>query len=115
MMNLYVNLKEYNKVDLVASEMRQKDIRLDKYSYNILLSSCGAQGSVEKMEQVFEQMMESNIRPDWTTFSTMATTYTKLGQLEKAETCIKKVESRIKGQKAQSVHSWEYQMQGCYE
>ncbi|KAG5538765.1 hypothetical protein RHGRI_019348 [Rhododendron griersonianum] len=97
MMSLYVNLEEYDKVDLVASEMRQKNICLDIYSYNIWLSSCGAQGSIEKMEQVFETMMENSIRPDWSTFSTMAAIYIKLGHFEKAETCIKKGESRIKG------------------
>ncbi|KAL7203927.1 hypothetical protein ACSBR2_017062 [Camellia fascicularis] len=98
MMTLYMNLKEYDKVDSVVSEMREKNIPLDIYSFNIWLSSCGAQGSVEKMEQVFEQVkLERTINANWTTFSTMATMYIKLGQLEKAEDCLKKVEYRITG------------------
>ncbi|KAF8019561.1 hypothetical protein BT93_G0294 [Corymbia citriodora subsp. variegata] len=98
MMTLYMNLKDYGKVDALVSEMMEKNIQLDMYSYNILLSSRGAQGSVEGMEQVFEQMkLDSMINPNWTTFSTMATMYIKMGQLEKAEDCLKKVESRITG------------------
>ncbi|KAK0581277.1 hypothetical protein LWI29_011988 [Acer saccharum] len=98
MMTLYMNLKEFDKVDSMISEMIEKGVRLDIYSYNIWLSSCGAQGSVEKMEQVYEQMkMDRAINPNWTTFSTMATMYIKLGHIEKAEECLRRVESRITG------------------
>ncbi|KAJ0054069.1 hypothetical protein Pint_00066 [Pistacia integerrima] len=98
MMTLYMNLKEYDKIDLVVSEMMEKGVRLDVYSYNIWLSSCGSQGSGEKMEQVYEQMkMDRAINPNWTTFSTMATMYIKMGQFEKAEECLRRVESRITG------------------
>ncbi|XP_028808786.1 pentatricopeptide repeat-containing protein At1g02150 [Neltuma alba] len=98
MMTLYMNLKEYDKVDLMVSEMMEKNIQLDIYSYNIWLSSCGSQGSSEKMEQVFEQMVkDKSIIPNWTTFSTLATMYIKMDLLEKAEESLRKVESRIRG------------------
>lgn len=98
MMTLYLNLKEYDKVESVISEMREKNIYLDIYSYNIWISSCGYQGSVEKMEQVLELMKsDESINPNWSTFSTLATMYIKLGDMEKAESCLKKVESRITG------------------
>jgi pentatricopeptide repeat protein len=54
MMTLYMNLKDYDKVDMLVSEMKEKNIQLDIYTYNIWLSSCGSQGSIQKMEQVFE-------------------------------------------------------------
>ncbi|XP_050386891.1 pentatricopeptide repeat-containing protein At1g02150 [Argentina anserina] len=98
MMTLYMNLKEYEKVESIVSEMMEKTIQLDIYSYNIWLSSRGSQGSAERMEQVFEQMkLDRTINPNWTTFSTMATMYIKMGLFEKAEACLKKVESRITG------------------
>lgn len=98
MMTLYMSLKKYDKVDSMVSEMTEKSIPLDIYSYNIWLSSCGSQKSAEKMEQVFERMKtDININPNWTTFSTMATMYIKLGLFEKAEDCLKKVEGRITG------------------
>ncbi|KAJ7950750.1 putative Pentatricopeptide repeat-containing protein [Quillaja saponaria] len=105
MMTLYMNLKEYDKVDLMVSEMMEKNQQLDIYSYNIWLSSCGSQGSTNKMEQVFEQMKrDSTIIPNWTTFSTMATMYIKMGQFEKAEECLREVESRIKGRDRIAYH-----------
>jgi len=98
MMTLYMNINEYDKVDLMISEMNEKNIKLDIYSYNIWLSSCGLQGSADKMEQVFEQMKsDGSINPNWTTFSTMATMYIKMGKFEKAEDCLRRVESRITG------------------
>lgn len=98
MMTLYMNLKEYKKVDAMVSEMMDKNIQLDVYSYNIWLSCRGSQGSAEGMEQVFEQMkQDKSINPNWTTFSTMATMYIKMGQFQKAEECLRKVESRITG------------------
>ncbi|KAE8701916.1 Pentatricopeptide repeat-containing protein [Hibiscus syriacus] len=98
MMTLYMNLKEYDKVESMVSEMLVKNIRLDIYSYNIWLSSCGSQGSVERMERVYEQMKEDrSIIPNWTTFSTMATMYIKMGLPKKAEECLRNVESRITG------------------
>ncbi|CAJ1948964.1 unnamed protein product [Sphenostylis stenocarpa] len=98
MMTLYMNVKEYVKVDMLVSEMIEKQIQLDIYTYNIWLSSCGSQGSIEKMEKVFEQMeRDPTIIPNWSTFSTMASMYIKMDQTEKAEECLIKVENRIKG------------------
>ncbi|ESW06405.1 hypothetical protein PHAVU_010G045500 [Phaseolus vulgaris] len=98
MMTLYMNVKEYVKVDMLVSEMMEKKIQLDIYTYNIWLSSSGSQGSIEKMEQVFEQMeKDATIIPNWSTFSTMASMYIRMDQTEKAEECLRKVESRIKG------------------
>ena len=98
MMTLYMNLKEYEKVELMVSEMVEKNIQLDIYSYNIWLSCRGSQGSAERMEDVFEQLkLDKSVNPNWTTFSTMATMYIKMGQFDKAEECLRKVESRITG------------------
>lgn len=97
-MTLYMNLKQFDKVESVVSEMTEKKIRLDLYSYNIWLSCRGSQGSAEKMEQVLEQMkLDTSINPNWTTYSTLATLYIRLGQLEKAEECLKQIEGRITG------------------
>ncbi|XP_022943029.1 pentatricopeptide repeat-containing protein At1g02150 [Cucurbita moschata] len=98
MMTLYVNFKEYEKVESLVSEMIEKGIRLDIYSYNIWISSRGLQGSIEKMEEVYERMKQDRtINANWTTFSTMATMYIKTGMIEKAEECLRRVESRIVG------------------
>ncbi|KAL1809207.1 hypothetical protein ACET3Z_026197 [Daucus carota] len=105
MMTLYMNFKDHDKVYSVVSEMMEKQIPLDIYTYNIWLSSCGSQGSAEKMEQVFEQMkLDNTINPNWTTFSTMATMYIKMRQLEKAELYLRKLEGRITGRDRMPYH-----------
>lgn len=105
MMTLYTNLKDHGKIELLVSEMKEKAIPLDIYSYNIWLSSCGALGDLMKMEQVFEKMqLDDTINPNWTTFSTMATMYIKSGHFEKAEACLKKIESRMTGRDRMPYH-----------
>ncbi|XP_073291319.1 pentatricopeptide repeat-containing protein At1g02150 [Primulina huaijiensis] len=98
MMTLYMNQKDHEKIESLISEMLESKIALDIYSYNIWLTTRGSQGSPEEMEQVFEQMqLDPTINPNWTTFSTMATAYIKFNQFEKADDCLKKIESRITG------------------
>ncbi|KAL9245233.1 hypothetical protein vseg_018909 [Gypsophila vaccaria] len=98
MMTLYMKLYEFDQVDGLVSEMKAKRVPLDLYSYNIWLSACGSQGSVEGMERVFEEMGSNpTVVPNWTTFSTMASCYLKMGRLEKVEQCLRNLESRITG------------------
>ncbi|KAL8159342.1 hypothetical protein V2J09_000879 [Rumex salicifolius] len=98
MMTLYMKLKEYNKVDLLISELKQKNIPLDMYSYNIWLSARGSGDSAEKVEEVYEEMKQNDtVKPNWSTFGTLATFYIRLGMLEKAEECLKGLESKIMG------------------
>lgn len=79
-----------DQVEKLVSEMKQKRIRLDLYSYNIWLSARGSYGSAENMEQVFEEMkLEPTIVPNWTSFSTVASVYIKIGMFEKAESPLK--------------------------
>ncbi|CAN1823447.1 Pentatricopeptide repeat-containing protein At1g02150 [Linum perenne] len=105
MMTMYMNLKEYAKVDQLIFEMTKKNIQLDLYSYNIWLSCRGYEGSIEKMEQAFKQMkLDKNVTPNWTTYSTLATLYIQLGLNDKAEDCLKMVERRITGRDKMPYH-----------
>lgn len=105
MMTLYMSLKEYDKIEPLISEMKEKSISLDLYTYNIWLSSCGSEGSLEKMEQVFNRMqLDTTINPNWTTYSTMGTMYIKFGQLEKAIENLRKIESRMTGRDRMPYH-----------
>ncbi|KAL9234342.1 hypothetical protein vseg_009225 [Gypsophila vaccaria] len=96
MMTLYMKLKDFDKVEELISEMKQKRVPLDSYTYNIWMSARGSGGSAEAMEKVFEEMdLDPNIVSNWTTFSTMAAMYVKLRLPEKAEQCLRTLESRI--------------------
>ncbi|XP_051144856.1 pentatricopeptide repeat-containing protein At1g02150-like [Andrographis paniculata] len=105
MMTLYMKLKDHNKIELLVSEMKEKNVALDVCTYNIWMSSCGYQGSIAKMEQVYEQMKaDTTVRPIWTTFSTMATMYIKLGEIEKAAGYLRKIESMMTGRDREPYH-----------
>ncbi|KAL6569271.1 hypothetical protein OROMI_013785 [Orobanche minor] len=98
MMTLYMKLKDDEKVESLITEMMEKEIALDTYTYNIWLTSYGSKGFLEKMEHVFQQMeLDNTVNPSWATFSTMATAYIKWGHLEKAEDCLRKIESQAMG------------------
>lgn len=92
MMTLYMKFKENDKVNALVSEMKEKNIGLDLYSYNIWLS---AQSSIESMEEVYEEMkLDPLVEPSWTTFSTLTTMYMKLGgHLDKAQETLKLFET----------------------
>lgn len=98
MMTLYMHLKDYEKVDALVEEMKQRKVSMDLYSYNIWISSCGSRGSAEKMEEVYDEMKANrSINPNWSTHTTMATLYYKMGLSEKAVESLKRVESTIVG------------------
>ncbi|KZV37435.1 Tetratricopeptide repeat (TPR)-like superfamily protein isoform 1, partial [Dorcoceras hygrometricum] len=81
LLNVYAQARMRQKaesiiVESLVLEMKDKHIELDTYSYNIWLSSCGSQGSAEKMEQVFKEMqLDTATSSNRTTFSTTATVY----------------------------------------
>ncbi|XP_021755218.1 pentatricopeptide repeat-containing protein At1g02150-like [Chenopodium quinoa] len=105
MMTFYMKISEYDQVEKLVSEMKQRGIPLDLYSYNIWVSARGSYGSAEGMEQVFEEMkLEPTIVPNWTTYSTVAAVYIKLEMLEKAEQCLKDLETRITGRDRMPYH-----------
>ncbi|PWA80011.1 Pentatricopeptide repeat-containing protein [Artemisia annua] len=96
MLTLYMNLKDQEKVEALVSEMMQSNIDLDLYSYNIWISSRGSQGSIEKMEEAFEKLIfDESVNPNWTTHSTMATLYINNSRFDKAEDCLRKIETLI--------------------
>ena len=97
-MTLYMNLGEHDKVESIIKEMKERKIAMDIYSYNIWITTCAAKGDAVEMERVFEEMKSNgSINPNWTTYSTLATMYIRLGDIEKAEKCLKDAEIRVTG------------------
>ncbi|KAM0934573.1 putative tetratricopeptide-like helical domain superfamily [Dioscorea sansibarensis] len=98
MMTLYMNVGENEKIDMIIQEMRERSVPLDVYSYNIWITNCAAMENVEEMEWVFEQMAsDSSINANWTTYTTLASMYIKLGAKEKAFHYLKEAEIRMTG------------------
>lgn len=99
MMTLYTNIGEHKEIIALINEMKGKQIKLDTYSYNIWITACAALGDVDGMEQVLELMNhDPGVNATWTTYSTLATMYIKLGKVDKAEKYMKDAETRMVGQ-----------------
>ncbi|XP_065039247.1 pentatricopeptide repeat-containing protein At1g02150 [Musa acuminata AAA Group] len=98
MMTLYMNVEEHEKVGMLINEMKEKNVTFDIYTYNIWITNCASMEDVEEMERVVGEMTsDSNINANWTTYTTLATMYTRLGNFEKAESCLKDAEIRMTG------------------
>ncbi|PKU73305.1 pentatricopeptide repeat-containing protein At1g02150 [Dendrobium catenatum] len=98
MMTLYMNIAEHRKVYAIINEMKAKNVSFDLYSYNILITNCATMGDVEEMERVVQEMIvDARVNANWTTYTTLATMYIRLGEFDKAENCLKEVELRMTG------------------
>ncbi|XP_022141328.1 pentatricopeptide repeat-containing protein At1g02370, mitochondrial [Momordica charantia] len=100
LMTMYMRMNQPEKVPPLIDEMKQRGIFLSTYTYNVWMNSCASLDDVGKVEEILEEMKnEDRNKFDWTTFSNLAAIYVKVGQLDKAELALKKVEEEIKSNK----------------
>ncbi|XP_010933566.1 pentatricopeptide repeat-containing protein At1g02150 [Elaeis guineensis] len=98
MMTLYMNVGEHEQVSKIINEMKENNISFDIYSYNIWITNCATMGDAEEMERVVGLMSSDNgINANWTPYTTLATMYIRLGNFEKAQSCLKDAEIRVMG------------------
>ncbi|KAG8082868.1 hypothetical protein GUJ93_ZPchr0014g47210 [Zizania palustris] len=95
LMNFYVDVEEAEKVSMIVDEMKERNIAFDVCTYNIWIKSCAAMQDADGMEQVLDQMIgDESVVANWTTYTTLASMYIKLGNFEKAEESLKEAEKR---------------------
>lgn len=100
LMTMYMRMDQPEKVPPLVGEMKQRGIYLSTYTYNVWMNSCASLNDMGKVEEILEEMKnEDRNKFDWTTFLNLAAIYVKVGQLEKAELALKKVEEEIKSNK----------------
>ncbi|KAG8082881.1 hypothetical protein GUJ93_ZPchr0014g46759 [Zizania palustris] len=86
---------EAEKVSMIVDEMKERNIAFDVCTYNIWIKSCAAMQDADGMEQVLDQMIgDESVVANWTTYTTLASMYIKLGNFEKAEESLKEAEKR---------------------
>lgn len=98
MMTLYMNIEEHSRVFSMINEMKEQNVPFDLYSYNIWITNCATVGDATGMERVVQEMVaDTRINADWTTYTTLATMYIRLGELGKAQNCLNEAELRVTG------------------
>lgn len=97
MMTLYLDLHEHANVMNLIQEMKERNITLDLYSYNIWIVNAAAMQDLDQMETVLQVMQSDNVNANWSIYTTLANMYIKFGLLDKAEVCLRGAEERITG------------------
>ena len=96
MMSLYMRIGKPEKVPLLIEEMAVKKIAPSEFSYSILMNSYAAVKDIDAVEKTFKKMESSGImKPKWPSYTNLASLYVAAGNLEKAESALKKAEGKI--------------------
>lgn len=93
MLNLYSEMKQYEKMDELMQEMKERGMNWDNYTYNTRLNAYALASDVEGMEKLLSEMdSDPSIKMDWNTYVVVANGYLISGLLEKALVMMKKAE-----------------------
>lgn len=96
LMSLRMRLGQPEKVPPLIQEMKQRNIPLSTFSYNILMHSYSCLDDIEGVERVFGDMQKENEQVcDWTTYSNLAAAYVKAGLHDKAELALTRLEEEM--------------------
>lgn len=96
LMCLYTHTGQFEKIPDVLSEMKENGVSPDNFSYRICINSYGSRSDIDSMEKVLEEMeSQPHIIMEWTTYTTVANIYIKVGLTEKALVFLKKAEEKL--------------------
>ncbi|GFZ19305.1 tetratricopeptide repeat (TPR)-like superfamily protein [Actinidia rufa] len=87
-------LGQPERAPLLIQEMRQRNIPLGTFSYNILMHSHSCLNDIEGVERVIKEMEEENEKEiDWMTYSNLAAALDKLNDIDGLKRCFEEWES----------------------
>lgn len=102
MLNLYSQVKQYEKMDALMQEMKARGMDWDNYTYNTRLNAYALAFDVECMEKLLSKMeSDPYIKMDWNSYVVVANGFLKAGLKEKALAMMKKAEQLT------NVRSWK--------
>lgn len=96
MMKLYMATSQSGKVPLVIQEMKQNRIPLNILSYNLWMNACSEISGVSSVEMVYREMIrDGDVELGWSSLSTLANVYVKVGEFEKASLALRNAEKKL--------------------
>ncbi|CAK9152884.1 unnamed protein product [Ilex paraguariensis] len=105
LMALYMRLCQPEKVPPLVQKMKDQNISLDTFSYNILMQSYSCMNDIDGVERVFEEIKKDNGKMcEWTTYSNLAVVYVKAGLHEKAKLALKELEENMGPRNREAFH-----------
>ncbi|PKA50293.1 Pentatricopeptide repeat-containing protein [Apostasia shenzhenica] len=96
MMTFYMNIEDHDMVNSMINEMKERNVNFDVFTYNIWITNCATVGNMTEMERVVQEMTtDSGVIANWTTYTTLATMYIRLGDIDKALNGLREAERRM--------------------
>ncbi|KAI8636084.1 hypothetical protein BD408DRAFT_109533 [Parasitella parasitica] len=95
MMNTYIDNNDMNSAQLIYKDMLAQGTKSSPYIENLFIAGYSAQGQLDKAEQVFENMNDSDyLVKEPSTYEAMAKAYIDNGDKEKALEVVQQMRSR---------------------
>ncbi|XP_074267793.1 pentatricopeptide repeat-containing protein At4g01990, mitochondrial-like [Silene latifolia] len=92
LLDLYVKIKQPEKVPQLISEMKKKQVPLNGHTYSFWIQSYRLVGDLEGVERVFQEAQEDSlVKDDWVIHSNVASVFIEFGQFEKALSHLEKL------------------------
>ncbi|XP_022969060.1 pentatricopeptide repeat-containing protein At2g20710, mitochondrial-like [Cucurbita maxima] len=103
LINLYAQVGQHHKIDLLIQEMEMKGIPQDIYTVRNLSAAYVANADISGMEKILKRIEEnSEFRADWRIYSIAASGYLSAGLETEALSMLKKMEEKIPPRKNKS-------------
>lgn len=104
LMNLYSHIGNWEKLDILMNEMKEKGISWDSYTLSIRLSAYAAASDTEGIEKIVERMKsDPNIKVSFADYSVAANGYFKVGLVDKALEMLTEMEKCVRALKKNNV------------
>ncbi|XP_074267687.1 pentatricopeptide repeat-containing protein At4g01990, mitochondrial-like [Silene latifolia] len=96
LLDLYVKIKQPEKVPELISEMKKKQIPLNGHTYSFWIQSYRLVGDLAGVERVFHEAQEDSlVKNEWIIHSNVASVFIEFGQFEKALSHLEKLENDL--------------------
>jgi pentatricopeptide repeat protein len=82
-----------NDCDVVLQKMKERNVKPNVITYNILISRAASWQNIEKVESYFGEMKKNSIRPDVRIYNCLINAYVKSGNIDKGYEILKQMKS----------------------
>ncbi|KAK3227117.1 hypothetical protein Dsin_006979 [Dipteronia sinensis] len=107
LLGLYHRTGNYEKLVSLMHEMEEDGVGWDRFTYGIRFTAYAAVSGEEGVDNTVTRMeSDTGVVLDWTSYSTAASAYAKLGLLDKAVAMMKKSEGLVSGKRINTTYEY---------
>ncbi|KAK2647377.1 hypothetical protein Ddye_014866 [Dipteronia dyeriana] len=107
LLGLYHRIGNYEKLVSLIHKMEEDGIGWDRFTYGIRSTAYAAVSDEEGVDKTVTRMeWDTSVVLDWTSYSTAASAYAKLGLLDKALAMMEKSEGLVSGKRSNTAYEY---------